>query len=169
MATVEKDRRYGRVNQGDTIPYGTLADASYELRKTYYYYGYPKDTDFPELPVLEPEVIEVDPEKALIAQELARVVQEMLDSLTPREAKVLRLRYGVDVSCDHTLEEIGQLFDVTRERIRQIEAKALRKLKHPTRHAQLYQFIESSVINLKAHTRMEAVVKYYQHKAKRGW
>ena len=64
---------------------------------------------------------------------LRNVVQEVLDSLTPREAKVLRMRFGVEMSTDHTLEEVGKQFDLTRERIRQIEAKALRKLRHPSR------------------------------------
>jgi hypothetical protein len=59
------------------------------------------------------------------------VVKDILDSLTPREAKVLRMRFGIEMSTDHTLEEVGKQFDVTRERIRQIEAKAIRKLKHP--------------------------------------
>ena len=60
------------------------------------------------------------------------VVKDVLDSLTPREAKVLRMRFGIEMSTDHTLEEVGKQFDVTRERIRQIEAKALRKLRHPS-------------------------------------
>ena len=62
---------------------------------------------------------------------LRDVVKDILDSLTPREAKVLRMRFGIEMTTDHTLEEVGKQFDVTRERIRQIEAKALRKLKHP--------------------------------------
>jgi RNA polymerase primary sigma factor len=70
-------------------------------------------------------------------------VREVLDSLTPREAKVLRMRFGIEMSTDHTLEEVGKQFDVTRERIRQIESKAVRKLKHPTRSDRLRSFIES--------------------------
>jgi RNA polymerase primary sigma factor len=66
----------------------------------------------------------------------------VLDSLTPREAKVLRMRFGVEMSTDHTLEEVGKQFDVTRERIRQIEAKALRKLRHPSRADKLKSFLE---------------------------
>lgn len=65
-----------------------------------------------------------------------------MDGLTPREAKVLRMRFGIEMSTDHTLEEVGKQFDVTRERIRQIEAKALRKLKHPSRSDKLRSFIE---------------------------
>ncbi len=138
MGTVNP--RYGRIERGDRIPYGTLANASYELKQAYYYFGYPKDSDLPDLPVWEPDDMVVDPEEAAIAQELARTIREMLDSLTPREAKVLRMRFGIDTAGDLTLDEIGQVFDVTRERIRQIEAKALRKLKYPQRYNILQQF-----------------------------
>lgn len=131
METVNS--RYGRVFKGDRIPYGTLADASPELRQAYYYGGYPKDSDFPELPVWEPDDVVVDPEEVVHQQDVIRVLHEVLDTLNPREAKVLRLRWGLGLSHDRTLEEIGVLYDVTRERIRQIEAKALRKLKHPSR------------------------------------
>ena len=67
--------------------------------------------------------------------------QEILSTLTPREAKVLRMRFGIGMNTDHTLEEVGKQFDVTRERIRQIEAKALRKLRHPTRSDHLRSFL----------------------------
>ena len=63
-------------------------------------------------------------------------------TLTPREAKVLRMRFGIEMNTDHTLEEVGKQFDVTRERIRQIEAKALRKLRHPSRSEKLRSFLE---------------------------
>ena len=72
---------------------------------------------------------------------LSESTREILSSLTPREAKVLRMRFGIDMNTDHTLEEVGKQFDVTRERIRQIEAKALRKLRHPTRSDQLRSFL----------------------------
>ncbi|MBX2837060.1 MAG: RNA polymerase sigma factor RpoD [Gammaproteobacteria bacterium] len=75
---------------------------------------------------------------------LGETTHEVLASLTPREAKVLRMRFGIDMNTDHTLEEVGKQFDVTRERIRQIEAKALRKLRHPTRSEQLRSFLDSS-------------------------
>ncbi len=68
----------------------------------------------------------------------------MLASLTPREERVLRMRFGIGVNTDHTLEEVGQQFSVTRERIRQIEAKALRKLRHPTRSKKLRDFMDPS-------------------------
>ena len=74
---------------------------------------------------------------------LRDVVKDILDGLTPREAKVLRMRFGIEMTSDHTLEEVGKQFDVTRERIRQIEAKALRKLKHPSRSDKLRSFIDS--------------------------
>ncbi len=74
---------------------------------------------------------------------LKEATQEILSSLTPREAKVLRMRFGIDMNTDHTLEEVGKQFDVTRERIRQIEAKALRKLRHPTRAEKLQSFLET--------------------------
>jgi RNA polymerase primary sigma factor len=73
---------------------------------------------------------------------LSEAVQKVLASLTPREAKVLRMRFGINMNTDHTLEEVGKQFDVTRERIRQIEAKALRKLRHPSRAEQLRSFLE---------------------------
>lgn len=74
---------------------------------------------------------------------LHEATREVLSSLTPREAKVLRMRFGIDMNTDHTLEEVGKQFDVTRERIRQIEAKALRKLRHPSRAEQLQSFIDN--------------------------
>src|SRR3546814_1691868 len=73
---------------------------------------------------------------------LMETVRDVLAGLTPREAKVLRMRFGIDINTDHTLEEVGKQFDVTRERIRQIEAKALRKLRHPSRSEQLRSFLD---------------------------
>ncbi len=72
---------------------------------------------------------------------LRETTHSVLAQLTPREAKVLRMRFGIDMNTDHTLEEVGKQFDVTRERIRQIEAKALRKLRHPSRSEQLRSFL----------------------------
>jgi RNA polymerase primary sigma factor len=74
---------------------------------------------------------------------LREVTKEVLDTLTPREAKVLRMRFGIEMNTDHTLEEVGKQFDVTRERIRQIEAKALRKLRHPSRSEKLRSFLDT--------------------------
>jgi len=84
----------------------------------------------------------VAPSDAAVNASLRDVCKEILDSLTPREAKVLRMRFGIEMNTDHTLEEVGKQFDVTRERIRQIEAKALRKLRHPSRSEKLRSFLE---------------------------
>ncbi len=84
----------------------------------------------------------VAPIDAAVNASLRDVCKDVLDTLTPREAKVLRMRFGVEMNTDHTLEEVGKQFDVTRERIRQIEAKALRKLRHPSRSEKLRSFLE---------------------------
>ena len=84
------------------------------------------------------------PVEAAMQAGLRDVVKDILDSLTPREAKVLRMRFGIEMDNDHTLEEVGKQFDVTRERIRQIEAKALRKLKHPSRSDKLRSFTDNT-------------------------
>ena len=83
------------------------------------------------------------PADAAVYASLRGVTKDILDSLTPREAKVLRMRFGIEMNTDHTLEEVGKQFDVTRERIRQIEAKALRKLRHPARSERLRSFLDT--------------------------
>ncbi len=85
----------------------------------------------------------VSPAEAVINMNLSEQTRKVLKTLTPREEKVLRMRFGIGEKSDHTLEEVGQDFEVTRERIRQIEAKALRKLRHPSRSKQLKSFIDS--------------------------
>jgi RNA polymerase primary sigma factor len=85
----------------------------------------------------------LSPDDSAIYANLRDATREVLDSLTSREAKVLRMRFGIEMNTDHTLEEVGKQFDVTRERIRQIEAKALRKLRHPTRSERLKSFVGS--------------------------
>ena len=85
----------------------------------------------------------ISPIDAATMEGLAEATQNMLAGLTSREAKVLRMRFGIDMNTDHTLEEVGKQFDVTRERIRQIEAKALRKLRHPSRSDKLRSFLDS--------------------------
>jgi RNA polymerase primary sigma factor len=85
----------------------------------------------------------LSPQESVINMNLVEQAQKVLKTLNQREEKVLRLRFGIGVKSDHTLEEVGQEFSVTRERIRQIEAKALRKLRHPLRSKQLKGFIES--------------------------
>ena len=83
------------------------------------------------------------PAEAALHTGMQDIIKDVLDSLTPREAKVLRMRFGIEMTTDHTLEEVGKQFDVTRERIRQIEAKALRKLRHPSRSEKLKSFLEN--------------------------
>ena len=140
MALAKSNRPYGKINKGQTIPYGTMVGTSEELRQTYYYYGYKEDSMLPEFPCLpyEEEPI-IDPEEELHKIELAEHVKELLDTLTPRESKVLRMRFGIELDADHTLEEVGKALYVTKERIRQIEAKALRKMKRPERSEILRQ------------------------------
>jgi RNA polymerase primary sigma factor len=83
------------------------------------------------------------PTDAALFSSLRFITKDVLDTLTPREAKVLRMRFGIEMNTDHTLEEVGKQFDVTRERIRQIEAKALRKLRHPSRSDKLRSFLDT--------------------------
>lgn len=83
------------------------------------------------------------PIDAATSEGLKEATREVLENLTEREAKVLKMRFGIDMPTDHTLEEVGKQFDVTRERIRQIEAKALRKLRHPSRSEHLRSFLEN--------------------------
>jgi RNA polymerase primary sigma factor len=89
------------------------------------------------------DIATMAPNDAAVYSSLRDVTKEVLDTLTPREAKVLRMRFGIEMNTDHTLEEVGKQFDVTRERIRQIEAKALRKLRHPSRSEKLRSFLDT--------------------------
>jgi RNA polymerase primary sigma factor len=82
------------------------------------------------------------PADAAVHAHLRAAIDDALDALSPREAKVLRMRFGIDTAADYTLEELGKQFDVTRERIRQIESKAMRKLMHPSRAEKLRQFLD---------------------------
>jgi len=141
MAIANADRPYGKVSKGHTIPYGTLVGASTELKKTYYTHGYLRDEDMPEIPCPPVDAEYVDPEEELFKKEMVGVVQEALETLTPRAIKVLCLRFGIGLTQDYTLEEVGRTFEVTRERIRQIECKALRDLKHPQRSEKLRQLL----------------------------
>src|SRR5690606_16124833 len=84
----------------------------------------------------------ISPVESAPIEGLTEATREVLAGLTAREAKVLRMRFGIDMNTDHTLEEVGKQFDVTRERIRQIEAKALRKLRHPSRSDHLRSFLD---------------------------
>ena len=84
----------------------------------------------------------LSPDEVATQDNLIDATGDILESLTARESKVLRMRFGIGMNTDHTLEEVGKQFDVTRERIRQIEAKALRKLRHPTRSSHLKGFLD---------------------------
>jgi len=111
-------------------------------------YPYPWPVHFLPLTIEGQELrmayMDVAPSEAAMYSSLKDATKEVLDTLTPREAKVLRMRFGIEMSTDHTLEEVGKQFDVTRERIRQIEAKALRKLRHPSRSDKLKSFLEGN-------------------------
>lgn len=136
------NRPYGKTFKGHSIPYGTLVGASYELHKAYYYHGYKEDSMLPELPRPPHEDREChSPEEELFKKELVERVEEVLNTLTPRAKKVVCLRYGIGLTHDYTLEEVGIRFDVTRERIRQIEMKAIRDLKHPARSTKLREML----------------------------
>ena len=142
MAIANTYRPYGKTFKGHTVPYGTLVGASYELRQAYYTLGYLRDEDLPESPCPPIEYQEcVSPEEELFKKEMVGVVGEVLGSLTPREAKILYVRFGIGLPQDYTLEEVGVMFGVTRERVRQIESKALRKLRHPSRSDVLKELI----------------------------
>lgn len=155
METAER-----KIRKGNRVPYGTLVGSSPELRKAFYTYGCPRDEDLPELPVgsvYGNEEPPPDPDEVVARNEMRMLVKVMLDTLTPREAKVLRMRYGIETGADLTLEEVGVRFDVTRERIRQIEVKALRKLKHPQRMEALAQFVWPEYIKTTADKRREKI------------
>ena len=140
MATA--NRPYGKIYKGNTIPYGTLAGVSQELRSAYYAHGYQHDEDMPELPCPPQEDEEcVDLEEEVYKKDVVRLIEEALDDVTPRQKKVLCLRFGIGVTQEYTLEEIGAVFGVTRECIRQIEAKALRRIKHPDRSDKLLELV----------------------------
>jgi RNA polymerase sigma factor (sigma-70 family) len=162
--TMKKDsRQNSKTYKGHTIPYGTLADASQELIKVYYYHGYKEDSMLPEFPCLPyEEEPYIDPDEELRKKELAEHVQEMLDGLTPREAKVLQMRFGIGLDSDYTLEEVGVAFRVTRERIRQIEARAMRKMKHPFRSEILRQFYADEYYKTTEEKKREAEARQRQ-------
>lgn len=185
MANVKGPKgRYEKVAQGHTIPYGTMVGASKELHWTYYYYGYRHDEDMPPLPCPPPDMDEpyICAEEEFFKKELAVVLNEMLDSLTPRRAKVLRLRWGLDSGVERTLDEVGYAFRVTKERIRQIEARALRDLKRPSRWDILHKLLwprctEDDLIEVKKSERLhkewqrrqkEAAEARYQKNKKAG-
>ncbi len=100
------------------------------------------DDEDSQLGDLVEEMNMISPAESMTKMSLSEMTDSVLASLSPREAKVLRMRFGIDMNTDHTLEEVGKQFNVTRERIRQIEAKALRKLRHPTRSVHLHSYLD---------------------------
>ena len=162
-------RQHGKVYEGHTLPYGTLANASYELRQAYYSNGYLHDKDMPELPCPPRDYQEwVDPEEELSKKEMVGVVGEVLEGLTPREAKVLYLRFGIGLTQDYTLDEVGVYFDVTKERIRQIEAKALRKMKHPQRSDKLRELLGWYETEYERHAQHKKLQEQWQKERERA-
>ena len=135
--------RYGRVTKNHYLPYGAMAGVSDEFRKAYYTHGYRHDEDWPDLPEFDLREEPPPPETVRFAHELQDVVAQLLETVTPREAKVLRMRFGIELREDYTLEAIGDVFGVLGERIRQIEARALRKLRYNRKETwQLAGFME---------------------------
>ena len=135
-------RPYGKINKGPTVPYGTLVNASKELLSAYYNYGYLRDGDMPELPCIPMmEGEHVDPIEELYKKDVTRLIEEALDDITPRQKAVLCLRFGIGVTQEYTLEEIGVMFGVSRTRISQIESKAIRRMKHPNRSDKLWESV----------------------------
>ena len=126
-----------RIVRGRTIPYGTLVGASAELKQAYYTYGYLHDEDMPELPCIPLEGECVDPGEELSKKDVVRLIEAVLEDVTPRQKAVLCLRFGIGLTQEYTLDEIGAMFDLSGNRIRQIEIDALRYMKHPLRSDKL--------------------------------
>ena len=132
-----------RAVRGRTIPYGTLVGASAELKQAYYSHGYLHDEDMPELPCpLQEDEECVDPGEELFKKEMVGVVQEVLNDVPAKERKVVCLRFGIGLTQEYTLDEIGLLFDLSGTRIRQIQMNALRYMKHPLRADKLIGLID---------------------------
>ena len=126
-----------RIVRDRTIPYGTLVGASAELKQAYYSYGYLHDEDMPELPCVPLEGECVDPWEELCKKDVVRLIEAVLEEVSLRERKVLCLRFGIGLTQEYTLDEIGAMFDLSGSRIRQIEGTALRYMKHPLRSDKL--------------------------------
>ena len=126
-----------RIVRGRTIPYGTLVGASAELKNAYYTYGYLHDEDMPELPCVPLEGECVDPGEELCKKDVVRLIEAVLEDVTPRQRKVVCLRFGIGLTQEYTLDEIGAMFDLSGNRIRQIEGTAIRFMKHPLRSDKL--------------------------------
>ena len=133
-----------RAVRGRTIPYGTLVGASAELKNAYYTYGYLHDEDMPELPCVPLEGECVDPGEELSKKDVVRLIEAVLEEVSLRERKVVCLRFGIGLTQEYTLDEIGLLFDLSGTRIRQIEMNALRYMKHPLRADKLIGLMEKN-------------------------
>ena len=133
-----------RIVRGRTIPYGTLVGASPELKNAYYTYGYLHDEDMPELPCVPMEWECVDPGEKLFTKDVVRLIELILEDVTPRQRKVLCLRFGIGLTQEYTLDEIGAMFNLSGPRIRQIEIDALRYMKHPLRADKLIGLTEKN-------------------------
>ena len=158
-------RPYGKINKGHTVPYGTFVNASKELLSAYYNYGYLRDEDIPELPCIPMmEGEHVDPIEELYKKELIAGVQEVLETLTPRAIKVLQMRFGIGMTQDYTLEEVGLAFDLSRTRIGQIEAKALRYMKNPLRSVKLRELFGYYVTTAAKKAEIEAKQKQWGYR-----
>ena len=133
-----------RAVRGRTIPYGTLVGASAELKQAYYAHGYLHDEDMPELPCVPLEGECVDPGEELCKKDVVRLIEAVLEEVSSRERKVVCLRFGIGLTQEYTLDEIGLLFDLSGTRIRQIEMNALRYMKHPLRADKLIGLMEKN-------------------------
>ena len=149
-------RPYGKINKGHTIPYGTLVGASPELKQAYYSHGYLRDEDMPELPCVPMEGEYVDPGEELYKKDVVRLIEEALDDITPRQKAVLCLRFGIGLTQDYTLDEVGAMFDLSRTRIGQIEGKAIRLMKHPLRSDKLRELVGQYVTTAEKKAAIEA-------------
>lgn len=144
-------RDFQRIESRDPTPEEMAAQLGTEIDKVHVALKTAKDAISLDAPVNDEEDTMLsdfiedhahpDPQEQSITESLKRCLCKVMGSLTPREEKVLRMRYGIEIACDHTLEEVGQCFAVTRERIRQIEAQALKKLRHPARSHELHAFM----------------------------
>jgi DNA-directed RNA polymerase sigma subunit (sigma70/sigma32) len=126
-----------RAVRGRTIPYGTLVGASAELKQAYYSHGYLHDEDMPKLPCVPLEGECVDPGEELCKKDVVRLIEAVLEEVSLREKKVVCLRFGIGLTQEYTLDEIGVMFNLSGNRIRQIEGTALRYMKHPLRSDKL--------------------------------
>ena len=134
---IRKAQHVTRIVRGRTIPYGTLVGASPELKQAYYAYGYLHDEDMPELPCIPLEGECVDPGEELSKKDVVRLIEAVLEDVTPRQKAVLCLRFGIGLTQEYTLDQIGEMFNLSGNRIRQIEGTALRYMKHPLRSDKL--------------------------------